>query len=118
MPVSEPGQGQGPPGGTSQMRRRRRGADRPKDTAAILSDLLLARVKITINGKQSSRAVLEAILLQLLQRALSGDTPATRLLLRYQNLMPPTLRPKFTVAFIDSAYTGSLANGLEVSSDD
>jgi hypothetical protein len=80
---------------------------------AIIDRLLLNPVTITFNGQQRVVTAIEAIVLQLLRKAMEGDARARRLLLKYQRFARQSAKTRLEIKFLDSDYTQSLANWTE-----
>jgi hypothetical protein len=78
---------------------RRRKPKRPESTVAIIDRLLLAPVQITLNGETKKVSALEAIVFQLLQKAMSGSGRAFRALLRYQEFASHNLEKKLELTY-------------------
>ena len=80
--------------------RRRKG--RKSGLRATLHARLFERIPVTINGGPRYATVLEAVMLQLLQKAATGDGRARRLLLRYQEFAARAAKPRREIVFVDS----------------
>ena len=80
--------------------RRRKG--RKPGLKATLHARLFERIPVTINGGPRYATVLEAVILQLLQKAATGDARARRLLLRYQEFAARAAKPRRDIVFVDS----------------
>ena len=87
--------------------RRRKG--RKPGLKAILHARLFERIPVTINGGTRRATVLEAVMLQLLQKTATGDARARHLLLRYQEFAARAAKPRREVIFVDSNDTSPLA---------
>lgn len=74
----------------------------------IIDRLLHSSMRITLNGEAIRVTALEAIVLQLFQKALAGDAGAKRALLKYQKFSSQNLERKRELIFVDSDYTQSL----------
>lgn len=70
---------------------------------ATLHARLFGRVTVAVNGTTKRVTVLEAIILQLLQKTATGDARARRLLLRYREFVDRAAKPRHEVVFVDSA---------------
>ncbi|PNG24177.1 hypothetical protein CR492_20155 [Methylocella silvestris] len=70
------------------------------------------RVPVKINGETAMVPAAEAIVLQLLQKALSGNGRAWRALLRYRDFASRRSSKKREVTFVDTDYTAAFANSL------
>jgi hypothetical protein len=75
----------------------------------MIDRLLLAPMQITVNGEASKVSTLEAIVFQILQKAMSGSARAFRILLQYQEFANENLEKKLVVTFLDSDYTQAFA---------
>jgi hypothetical protein len=74
--------------------------------------LLATPVSITINGETTRVSADEAIFLQLLQNAISGNVRAWRALLKYEKFAHRRSEKALEVTFVDSDYTTAFANFL------
>jgi hypothetical protein len=81
----------------------------PESTVAIIDRLLLTPVQISLSGETTKVSALEAIMCQLLQKAMSGNGRAFRALLKYQEFASENLENKLELTFIDSDYTRAFA---------
>ena len=97
---------------------RHRKHKRPESTVAKLDKLLLAPVKITLNGEAIKVPALEAIICQLVQQAISGDERAHRVLLRYQEFAVRNSEKTLELTFVKSDYTRAFAAGLSDNDDE
>jgi len=80
---------------------RRRNGRKP-GVKAILHARLFEGVRVTINGGARRCTVLEAIMLQLLQKTATGNAPARRLLLSYQAFVARAVKPCRDLVFVES----------------
>jgi hypothetical protein len=85
----------------------------PESMIAVIDRLLLNPVTITFNGQQRVVTAIEAIVLQLLRKAMDGEPRARRVLLKYQKIARQSAKTRLEVRFLDSDYTQSLANWTE-----
>ena len=90
-----------------------RGQSGPENMIAVIDRLLFNPVTITFNGKQTVVTAIEAIVLQLLRKAMEGEAGARRVLLKYQGFARQSAKTPLEVRFLDSDYTRSLANWTE-----
>ena len=67
---------------------------------------LLARVKVTVNGRAKRMTALEAIFLQLVGHAARGHSRARRVLFQYRSLAVPPTPPTLDIAFIETPEPG------------
>jgi hypothetical protein len=71
--------------------------------------LLARRVSVSMSGHAKQVSASEAIVLQLIQRALSGDGRAWRALLKYQEFANSRSARSTEVRFVESDYTRAVA---------
>ena len=95
-----------------------RGQSGPENMIAVIDRLLFNPVTITFNGKQTVVTAIEAIVLQLLRKAMEGEAGARRVLLKYQGFARQSAKNRLEITFLDSGYTQSLANWTEGQEDD
>lgn len=67
---------------------------------------------ITINGEMTKVPAAKAIVLQLLNKGMSGSARAWRALLRYRDFASRRSEKRLELAFIDTDYTMAFANSL------
>jgi hypothetical protein len=91
---------------------RRRRPKRLEGTSAILDRQLASTVSIMVNGEKIQVSADQAIILQLLQKAMAGNARAWRALLKYQELAQRRAKKSFEFTFVDSDYTTTFANTL------
>lgn len=96
----------------ARQTRARRRRNRRESTIAIIDRLLAGYVPITINGETTRVPAAQAIILQLLKKAMSGSARAWRALLRYQDFASRHAAKRLDVAFVDDDYTMAFANSL------
>jgi Family of unknown function (DUF5681) len=90
----------------------------PKEsTLAIMDRLLACRVPISLRGEPSRVTATEAIVLQLIQKAMSGNPRAWQALLKYQEFANSRSGRSTEVRFVESDYTRAVAKGSARSSD-
>jgi hypothetical protein len=82
-----------------------------------IDSLLLAPIQITLSGETKTVSALEAIILQLIQKSMAGNSRASRVLLRYQEFANRNLEKKLELTFVDSDYTRALTRQLPSSID-
>ncbi len=87
--------------GTGRGAKRARKRRKPS-LKATLHARLFERIPVTINGGPGYATVLEAVMLQLLQKAATGDARARHLLLRYQEFSARAAKPRREIVFVDS----------------
>jgi hypothetical protein len=90
----------------------------PESTVDIIDRLLLEPVQVTLNGEPKKIPALEAILLQLVQKAKSGSDRAHRTLLKYQEFASQNLEKKLRLNFVETDYTRAFANKRHGGDDD
>ena len=89
--------------------RRRRQPARQEGTLNIMGRLLTRRVSISVSGKPKQVSAVEAIVLQLMQKAMSGNARAGRALLKYQAFSNSRSAGSLEVRFVDNDYTWAVA---------
>jgi hypothetical protein len=90
----------------------------PKGTVELIDRLFLKPVEITVNGTTKKVTTLEAILLQLWRKEMSGNRPALRVRLKYEEFARQNSEPSLEVVFVDSEYTRGVAAGPSTRSRD
>jgi Family of unknown function (DUF5681) len=93
---------------------KRKGAE---TTLAMIDRLLVTTVPIALNGHRRRVTALEAILYQLLQKAMAGESRAYRTLLKYQEFASQNSKRKLELTFVESEYTRALATRIPGSAD-
>jgi Family of unknown function (DUF5681) len=88
---------------------KRRYPARTYNTVEMIDRLFLSPVEITVNGEPSKVSTLEAILLQLWLKEVSGNRAALSTRLKYQELAIQTSERRVEITFVDSDYTKALA---------
>lgn len=88
-----------------------------ESTLEIMDRLLASRVRISLSGEPSRVTATEAIVLQLMQKAMSGNPRAWQTLLKYQEFAHSRSDRSTEVRFIESDYTRAVAKGSARSSD-
>jgi hypothetical protein len=76
---------------------------------ASVERLLLAPVRLAIDGELTQVPALEAIVLQLLQKAMAGNMRAARALKKYKEFARQNMERKLDLTFVESAYTRAVA---------
>lgn len=97
--------------------RRRRWPARQESTLEITDRLLTRRVPISVSGQATRLSATEAIVLQLIQKAMSGNPRAWRALLKYQEYANSRSDRSTEVRFIESDYTRAVAKSHSRSGD-
>ena len=99
-------------------RRRRRLAHR-EGTLEIMERLLTHRVSLRVSGEPKQVSATEAIVLHLMQKALSGNARAWRALLKYQDFAAKSRPDTSTeLRFIESEYTQAFAKSATRGDDE
>jgi hypothetical protein len=80
-----------------------------ESAVATVDRLLLATVAITLNGEPTRVTTLEAIMYQLLHKAMSGNATALRVLLKYKQFASQNMEKHVDLSFVESAYTEAVA---------
>ena len=89
--------------------RRRRRPTRQEGTFDIMDRLLARRVRINLRGQATRLSATDAIVLQLIQKAISGSPQAWRALLKYQEYANSRSDRSTEVRFVESDYTRAVA---------
>ena len=97
--------------------RRRRRPARQESTLEIMDRLLARRVSISVSGEAKQVSASEAIVLQLIQKAISGNARAWRALLKYQEFANSRSARSTEVRFVESDYTRAVAKSPSRSDD-
>lgn len=71
--------------------------------------LLIRRVSVSVSGQASRISASEAIVLQLMQKAMSGSPRAWRALLKYQEFANSRADRSIELRFVESDYTRTIA---------
>ena len=83
----------------------------------VIDRMLLAPVRVTHDGEPREIATLEAIVLQVLQKALSGNARARRVFLRYLEFASQGSRKEVKLRFVDTTYTDALGRSGKAGAD-
>ena len=97
--------------------RRRRRFIRQESTLEIVERLLTRRVSISVSGQAKRVSASEAIVLQLMQKAMSGNARAWRALLKYQEFANSRSGRSTELQFVESDYTQAVARSSSTSAD-
>lgn len=92
------------------------GQGRPKlslSRLTVIQRLLHKPVEIMKNEQPMKMSALEAILHQLLQKALSGDSKADRALQKFEDFAHQNSMPELEIVFVDTGYTRAFAAAAE-----
>ena len=98
--------------------RNRRYPKRSEGAAEMITRILLEPVEVIVNGEAKKFPTLEAILLQLWMKEVSGDLRALNVRLKYQEFARQNSEPRLEITFVDSEYTQALAAKPSNRSDD
>jgi len=99
-----------PPTGRRKSRAHRRQRSTHRESALTISDrLLTSPVSITMSGELKQVSAAEAIVLRLLQKAMSGNLRACRVLSKYQEFASRYSNRSLELIFAESDYTKALA---------
>ena len=99
------------PGRKSGAKGRRRGQLRRKEgIVAMIDRLLMKPVNISLSGRSTQVATIEAIMLQLLEKGRDGNNRAWQVLLRLQQFARQRSKKGFEVRFADNDYTRAFSN--------
>jgi hypothetical protein len=82
---------------------------RSKSTVEMIDRFFLKPVEVTVHGETKNISTLEAIVIQLWLKEVSGDQRALKVRLKYQEFARQTSEPRLEVIFVDSEYTRALA---------
>ena len=74
-----------------------------------MEPLLARRVSISVSGEAKQVFATEAIVLQLMQKAMSGNARAWRALLKYQDFANSRSANSTELRFVESDYTQAFA---------
>jgi hypothetical protein len=97
--------------------RRRRPSVGHESTFAMLERLLSRRPSISVSGEPTRLSATEAIVLQLMQKAMSGNARAWRALLKYQEFANSRSNRSAELRFVESDYTRAVAKSSSGSRD-
>ncbi len=104
-------------GGPRPKGRRRRRPARQESTLEIMDRLLARRVSISVSGQAQQVSASEAIVLQLMQKAMSGNARAWGPLLKYQEFAARRSDQSTELRFVESDYTRAVAKTPSGSGD-
>jgi Family of unknown function (DUF5681) len=96
--------------------RRPRRPPRQESTLELMEWLLTRRV-ISMNGHAKQVSATEAIVLQLMQKAMSGNARACRALFKYQEFANSRSDKSKELRFVESDYTRAVASSSSRSHD-
>jgi hypothetical protein len=82
---------------------------RSKSTVELIDKFFLRPVEVILGDETRKVPTLEAIVIQLWLKAVSGDQRALKVLLKYQEFARQNSEPKREVIFVDNDYTRALA---------
>jgi hypothetical protein len=95
--------------GARRAKSPRRRRARQESTLEIMDRLLTRLVSLSVTGQAKQVSASEAIVLQLLQKAMSGNPRAWRALLKYQEFANSRSARSTEVRFVESDYTRAVA---------
>jgi len=101
-----------------RVKGRRRESSRQEGTLEIMDRLLSRRVSISVSGHARQVSASDAIVLQLVQKAMSGNPRAWRAILKYQEFANRRSVKSAKLRFAESEYTRAVAEGSSRSGDD
>jgi hypothetical protein len=84
----------------------------------MIDGLLSGPIDIVENGVTRRVSTLEAIILQLWRKEVSGDRRALSVRLKYQEFARQNAKQRVEITFVDSDYTRALAGGSTASTAD
>ena len=79
--------------------------------------LFTRRVSISVGGRATRVPAAKAIVLQLMQKAMSGNARAWRTLLKYKEFAERRSDKSTELQFVESDYTRAVANSSSSSDD-
>jgi len=89
---------------------RKRPRQRQESIAEIVDRLLLAPVKLSLNGETKHVPALEAIVSQLQLKEIAGNARASRVLLKYREFANQHAERQLQVIFVDNDYSSAVSN--------
>ena len=98
--------------------RNRRYRKRSEGRAEMMMRILLKPVDITVSGERKRITALEAIILQLRAKDLSGHPRASKVRLKYEEFARRNSQARPQIVFVDSDYTQALAAKAPKKDDD
>jgi Family of unknown function (DUF5681) len=104
-------------GARRAMGRRRRRPAREESTLEMMDRLLTRQVPISVHGTATRVPAAKAIVLQLMQKAMSGNTRAWRTLLKYKEFAESRSDKSTELQFVESDYTRAVANSSSSGDD-
>jgi hypothetical protein len=87
----------------------RKSRKRSNNTVEIIDRLFQDFIQVTVHGKTTRITALEAIIIQLSLKEISGNRRALRVRLKYQEFAVRNSERRTAITFIDNAYTRALA---------
>jgi hypothetical protein len=102
---------QTPKRGARRTTKRKSGV-RQQSTLEIMERLLSSAVAITVGGVATRVSALEAIILQVMQKAMAGNGRAFRMLADYQELASKRAGGPAPFRFVENEYTKMVAKAL------
>jgi hypothetical protein len=95
----------------------RRRPARQESTLEIMDRLFMRQVPIRMHGRATRVPAAKAIVLQLMQKAMSGNTRAWRTLLKYKEFAESRSDKSTELQFVESDYTRAVANSSSSGED-
>jgi hypothetical protein len=96
----------------AQRTTKRQSRVRQQSTLEIMERLLSSIVGITVSGVATWVSVLEAIILQVMQKAMAGNGRGFRMLADYQELASKRASGPAPLRFVENDYTRIVAKDL------
>ena len=90
---------------------RKRPRQQQESIAEIVDRLLLAPVKLSLNGETKHVPALEAIVSQLQLKEIAGNARASRVLLKYREFANQHSERQLQVIFVDNDYSSAVSHG-------
>jgi hypothetical protein len=84
-----------------------------ESVAEMIDRLLISPVQMTTNNEMQKVSSLQAIMLQLSQKAYAGNIRAKRVLLQYKEFARTSTNKKPRLVFVDDEYTRAVAEGRD-----
>jgi uncharacterized protein DUF5681 len=103
--------------GSRGSKARRRRPAREESTFDIMERLLTRRVSISVSGNVKQVSATEAIVLQLMQKAMSGNARVWPALLKHQQFGNSRSAKSPEIRFVESDYTRAFAKSSSRSDD-
>lgn len=95
------------PAGNARGSKRRSRQVRPRGTVVVIDELLMRPVNASLNGELQQVRTIDAILLQLLEKSISGNPRAWRVFMQFDAFAQRRARKELKIEFVENAYTRS-----------